>query len=155
MTKGDIASEQESTEHEAAAVADKAARDGKGLRHDTAQGQAGGDDVLPLSPNPMTNMLIAEIALRGGGRLLRHVVERGMLQTKYPPETAKNLVRGRGMVRVLLGATAARVATGSVPGAILIGGGLLAKVLYERGKGTKAAKKGEREIARRAAKGAS
>ena len=45
-----------------------------------------------LSPNPMTNLLIADIALRGGGRLLRHAVETTLLGTKYPTEKARNIV---------------------------------------------------------------
>ena len=86
------------------------------------------------SPNPMTNLIIADIALRGGGRLLRHVVERSLLGLKYSPDKARNIVKGRGMAQTLIGTAVARVATRSVPGALLIGGGLLAKTLYDRSR---------------------
>jgi hypothetical protein len=110
--------------------------------------------VPPPSPNPMTNLVIADIVLRGGGRLLRTVVERSVLKTKYPHETAKSLINGRGMAQTLIGTAVARIATRSVPGAILVGGGLLAKALYDRKKGPEAEEKGKKAVARRAAKGA-
>jgi hypothetical protein len=92
------------------------------------------------SPNPMTNLIIADIALRGGGRLLRHVVERTLLGVKYPPAKAHDIVKGRSMAQTLLGTAAARIATRSVPGALLVGGGLLAKALYDRQKDRSRAK---------------
>ena len=110
--------------------------------------------VPPPSPNPMTNLVIADIVLRGGGRLLRNLVERNVLKTKYPHDTAKSLINGRGMAQTLIGTAVARIATRSVPGAILVGGGLLAKALYDRRKGADAEAKGKKAVARRAAKGA-
>ena len=126
---------------------------GEAVRRTAQKAKARIEDVPPPSPNPMTNLLIADIALRGGGRLLRHVVEQAMLGTKYNPHTAKSLIKGRGMGQALLGTAVARVATRSVPGAILIGGGLLAKALYDRRKGAEAEIKGKEALARRAAKG--
>jgi hypothetical protein len=109
----------------------------------------------PPSPNPMTNLVIADIALRGGGRILRHLVETGVLKTKYDAGTARNIVKGRGMVQTLLGTAAARIATRSVPGAILVGGGLLAKALYDRKQGRQAERKGAQAVEEQAAKGES
>lgn len=113
----------------------------------------GAKEVAPPSPNPMTNLIIADLVLRGGGRLLRHLVERNVLKAKYPSDTAKSIVSGRGMAQTLIGTAVARVATRSVPGAILVGGGLLAKTLYDRRKGTEAKEKGKQAVARRVAKG--
>jgi len=107
----------------------------------------------PPSPNPMTNLVIADIVLRGGGRLLRHLVETNVLKTKYPPGKARKIVKGRGMVQTLIGTAVARIATRSVPGAILVGGGLLAKALYDRSKGGDAEVEGEKAVERQAAKG--
>jgi hypothetical protein len=109
-------------------------------------------DAEGPSPNPMTNLIITDIALRGGGRLLRNVVEKNLLGVKYPPEKAKALVTGRGMAQTLIGTAIARVATKSVPGALLVGGGLLAKTLYDRRKGHAAREKGEAQVDRRARK---
>ena len=107
------------------------------------------------SPNPMTNLVIADLALRGGGQLLRHVVERTLLGAKFSPAKAKNIIGGRTMFQTLLGTAVARIATRSVPGAILVGGGLLAKTLYDRSTDKRSARaKGQREIAAQATRGA-
>jgi len=47
------------------------------------------------SPNPHTNLLIADLALRGGTLLARRAVERGLLGSKYAPRKAKAIMRGR------------------------------------------------------------
>ena len=105
------------------------------------------------SPNPATNLILADIAIRGGGRLLRHAVERTLLGVKYPDQKARDIVKGRSMVQTLIGTAAARMATRSLPGALLVGGGLLAKTLYDRSKGRAQAKaEGEAQIEEQAAK---
>jgi hypothetical protein len=107
-----------------------------------------------ISPNPMTNLLIADLALRGGGQLLRHAIERTVLGAKFTPDKAKKIVKGRSMVQTLIGTAAARIATRSVPGAIVVGGGLLAKALYDRREGKRAARaSGTRAIDAQAKRG--
>ena len=81
-------------------------------------------------------------------------MERSVLKTKYPHDTAKSLINGRGMAQTLIGTAVARVATRSVPGAILVGGGLIATALYDRKRGPEGEEKGKKAVARRAAKGA-
>ena len=125
----------------------------KVIRRTASKAKAGVKEVPPPSPNPMTNLIIADLILRGGGRLLRNLVERNVLKTKYPPHTAKSIVSGRGMAHTLIGTAVARIATRSVPGAILVGGGLLAKALYDRRKGADAKLEGEKAVARRVVKG--
>ena len=116
--------------------------------------KAATEKVEGLSPNPATNLLIADLALRGGGQLLRHAIERTVLGAKYAPDKAKKIVKGRSMVQTLLGTAAARIATRSVPGAIVVGGGLLAKALYDRREGKRAAKaSGTRAIEAQAKRG--
>jgi hypothetical protein len=107
-----------------------------GKAAETTAGKAGtaAKESKGLSPNPMTNLIIADIALRGGGRLLRHVVERTLLGTKYPSDKARDIVKGRSMTQSLVGTAMARIATRSVPGALIVGGGLLAKALYDRSR---------------------
>jgi hypothetical protein len=106
-----------------------------------------------VSPNPATNLLIADLALRGGGQLLRHAVERGVLGLKFSPAKARNIVKGRSMAQTLIGTAIARIAMRSVPGAILVGGGLLAKTLYDRRHAMRAEADGAAEIAEQADKG--
>lgn len=111
------------------------------------------DAATGPSPNSLTNLVLATVALRGGGMLARRGIERALLGRRYSPEKAKNIVKSRTMTQALLGTAAARVATTSVPGAILVGGGLLAKVLYDRHKGKAAEIKGEKDIQELAEKG--
>lgn len=100
---------------------------------------AGKPAVSGPSPNPMTNLIIADLVLRAGTRAVRHGLERVVLGTKYSPIRAKEIVKSRTMVQTLVGTAVARVATGSVPGALVVGGALLAKSLYDRRKGQLAA----------------
>lgn len=106
-------------------------------------------DAEGPSPNPMTNLIIADIALRGGGRLLRNAIEKGLLGVKYPQDKAGKIVSGRSMANTLIATAVARVATRSVPGALLVGGGLIAKTLYDRRKGHAAKEEGKAKVEKR------
>ena len=105
------------------------------------------------SPNSMTNLVVADIALRGGGTIVRRGIERGLLGKTYDAKKAKSILKGRGMTEALVSAAIAKLATKSVPGAILVGGGLLAKTLYDRRKGAQAIREGEAAINTMAVKG--
>jgi hypothetical protein len=95
------------------------------------------------SPNPHTNLLIADVALRGSSLLMRRAVERGLLGSKYPTRKARAILQGRSWSETLLHTALARVAVRSVPGAILVGGSLIAKTLYDRTRSHVARAKGE------------
>ena len=121
-----------------------------------AKGKAGATirSAPAPSPNPMTNLILADVALRGGGRLLRHAVERTVLGAKYSPDKAKNIIKGRSMAQTLISTALARIATRSLPGALIVGGGMLAKTLYDRSRDSRAAKAdGEQAIAEQAKDG--
>ncbi len=68
--------------------------------------------------------LLARIVRFGGGRLLNHTVDRWL-----PARVGK---AKPGLDKALAGAALTRLATRSVPGAIVVGGGMLAKLLYDR-----------------------
>lgn len=114
---------------------------------DTAEG------FLGPSPNPKTNLMIASIVLRGGSMLMRRTLERGLLGAKYTPKKAQQIIKSRNLTDTLIGTAVAKLATRSVPGALLVGGGLLAKTLSDRRRGKLAALKGEAEMHEMAAKG--
>lgn len=95
------------------------------------------------SPNPHTNLLIADVALRGSSLLMRRAVERGLLGSKYPTRQARAILQGRSWSETLLHTALARVAVRSMPGALLVGGGLIAKTLYDRTRSNVARAKGE------------
>lgn len=90
------------------------------------------DKVPSPSPNPMTNLVLTDIVLRTGGQLMRHAVERSLLGTRYSKQAARDIVKGRSILQTIVGTAIARVATRSVPGALLVGGAMLAKTLYDR-----------------------
>lgn len=111
------------------------------------------DNVEGPSPNPMTNLVLTDLLLRGGGQLMRHAVESALLTTKYDKKKAKKIIAGRSLTQTLVSTAIARIATRSVPGAIIVGGGAIAKLLYDRSQGRRAARKeGQKDIARQAAK---
>lgn len=111
------------------------------------------ENVPAPSPNPLTNLILADIALRAGGALLRRSVEKGLVGTRMGSKKAGRIIKGRNLTQTLVGTAIARVATRSVPGAIFVGGGLLAKTLYDRRRGAKAKADGQEAVARLEAKG--
>ena len=107
------------------------------------------------SPNPMTNLILTDLLLRGGGQILRHAVEAALLSTKYDKSKAKKIIKGRSLTQTIISTAVARIATRSVPGAIVVGGASLAKLLYDRRRGKRAAQiEGAQDVAEQAAKGA-
>ncbi|MDJ0643943.1 MAG: hypothetical protein QNJ15_14110 [Erythrobacter sp.] len=93
------------------------------------------DKGLPLpSPDPATNLLIADIVLRGAGRVLRETLEKRMLVANYDPDKARELVDGRTVLTSLAVYGASKLAARSTPGLALVAGGLALKALYDRGK---------------------
>ncbi len=79
-----------------------------------------------------TSLLITEIALRSVGRLTRESLEKVVARRRYDAAKAKAIVENRGIVHTLAAYGVTKLATRSVPGALLVGGGLLAKTLYDR-----------------------
>ena len=103
------------------------------------------------SPNAATNLMIAEIAVASAGRIARRSMEKGLLKAKFDREQAVAIVEGRGMAHTMITAAIARVATRSLPGALLVGGGLFAKVVFDRSLSRrKSRRRGDEEIERRA-----
>ena len=102
------------------------------------------------SPNPATNLLMADIAMRGATLLFRRALQKGMLQLRFDPERAREIVQGRSTTQTVVSALASRMATRSVPGFVLVSSGLLAKTIVDRSQGRRARLKGERDLAEQA-----
>lgn len=100
------------------------------------QGKAQGkrDESRLPSPDPVTNLMIADIVLRGAGSLLSQRLEKGLITGQLEAEKAQRLVEGRGVASSLALWGASRLATRSPVGLAVVAGGLAAKVLYDRGK---------------------
>lgn len=113
-----------------------------------------GGELHGPSPNPATNLVIADIVLRTGTTLARRAVERGVLGASYSPRKAKSILKGRTVSETLIHGALARVALGSIPGAIVIGGALVAKTLYDRSRARQARAEGAAELHEMAKDGA-
>ena len=123
------------------------------LRRKVARGQARarGESVKALSPNPATNLIMANTIVRTGSILLRKAVDKRMLRRRYGKETAEAAAENQGLGSTLTALALSKMATRSTPGAIMVGSGMLAKTLYDRRQAKKARAKGDAEILERAA----
>jgi hypothetical protein len=113
-----------------------------------------GGELHGPSPNPATNLVIADIVLRTGTTLARRAVERGVLGASYSPRKAKSILKGRTVSETLIHGALARVALGSIPGAIAVGGALVAKTLYDRSRARQARAEGAADLHEMAQDGA-
>lgn len=100
---------------------------------------AGIKKVPGPSPNPATNLLIADVALQGATLLFRRIVQKGLLQLRFDPDKAKEIVQGRSMVQSAISYAAGRTATRSVPGLLIVSTGLIAKTILDRAVGSREA----------------
>lgn len=87
------------------------------------------------SSNPATNLLVMDVAMRGLSMITGRAIEKALLRMRYSDGKAADIVKGRSMVRSMAATSAARVATRSVPGFLLVTGGMLAKAVFDRSLG--------------------
>ena len=88
----------------------------------------------------MAEPLLARIIRLGGGRLFNRTVDRLLpkLSKAAPASKPKSsLTPKASLTGAITGAALTRIATRSVPGALIVGGGLLAKSLYDRRRARK------------------
>ena len=91
-------------------------------------------DLAATSEKPelsaIATLIVADLAVRAGDRLVRRGIERGLLGGK-PAQTGR-VIRGRTLKETVIGTVLAEIARRSVPGAIVVGGGLIAQALRDR-----------------------
>lgn len=105
------------------------------------------------STNPATNLLIFDIALRGVSLIVARQMERTLLRVRYNADKASDIVQGRSMLQSAATHGVARVASRSVPGFLVVTGGLLAKAVFDRTLSRReSTRRGDRRLAKRAAK---
>lgn len=126
---------------------------GQGLERITDDRPSHDDKVPGPSPNASTNLIIHDIMLRSAGRLSRMAVEKAVLGRQYGKDFAKSAVENRSLVQTLAAYGVTKVATKSVPGALIVGAGLAVKVLFDRSQSRRKSRRdGERSL-RKQAKG--
>ena len=84
--------------------------------------------------NPATNLMFADVAIRAGSYVVRRAIEKGMLRGRYGKDTAHQIIENKTLGQTLVSFGLARLATRNLPGAMIVGGGALAKTLYDRSK---------------------
>lgn len=90
--------------------------------------------VMP-SPNPATNLIIADILVRGVSTLVRKSVEKKVAKASLEDEAdAQNMLDSKTLLTTLGLYGASKLATRSPAGLGVVAGGLLIKTLYDRGK---------------------
>lgn len=97
--------------------------------------------------NPATNLMMADVAIRAGSYLARRAIERGILRGRYGDNTAKQIIRNKSLGQSLLSFGLAKLAIRNVPGAVIVGGGAIAKTLYDRRQSKRRQRhEGDREL---------
>lgn len=81
----------------------------------------------------LPDRLLARLVRHGGGRLINSAIGRYLPEPETQEKAKRNVLGG------LAGMVAMRIATRSVPGAIVVTSGLVAKKLYDRRKAKAAA----------------
>jgi hypothetical protein len=89
------------------------------------------------------NRLLRQIARSNGGKLLNAAID-----TLLPVDAGKVPTTKKTLLGGIAGAVVVRVATRSVPGAILVGGAMIAKRLYDRRHAGTAPKTSEKDEAK-------
>ena len=93
----------------------------------------------------MVSRILATLARRQSGRFLGRTMDR------YLPMEPVSLTRPSTLVGGIVTAVALRVATSSVPGALVVGGGILAKALIDRGRKERLAREAQAAAGEQAA----
>ena len=105
------------------------------------------------SSNPATNLIIMDIAMRGASMIAGRAIQRAILGARYDPEKAADIVKGRTLFQSMAATGAARMATRSVGGFLVVTGGLVAKTLLDRTLNPRVARRrGDKQLTAQAAK---
>jgi len=133
-------------------VTRRSAREVKKVAHGVShRAKVAAQKIPGPSPNPATNLLIADVVMQGATMLFRRGMQKGMLQLRFSPDKAREIVQGRSLMQSAVSLAAGRMATRSIPGMLLVSGGLLAKTIFDRSIGHRDARKsGEQSLLKQA-----
>lgn len=90
-------------------------------------------EAAPSAAKAAVTLIAANFAMKAGTRMLQGLVEKTILRGRYGESAAERILREKRVKGSAIASTAARVATRSRPGALLVGAGLLAKTLFDKG----------------------
>ncbi|HZF46209.1 MAG TPA: hypothetical protein VEZ26_07735 [Sphingomonadaceae bacterium] len=92
------------------------------------------DSIAEASGEKSPGSTLAGLALRHGAKLARRTIDKRLSIGGISAGDVDSAFTARGLVGTIALTAATRLATRSVPGALVVGGGLVAKALYERRK---------------------
>lgn len=107
---------------------------------ETLTGPADDIDADTSAVPPKTSLLASDVMLRGATYFARQAAEKAFLGSRYSQTIAKEAMNNRSLVNTIAAYGITRLATRSVPGAILVGGGLVAKALFDQSEKRRARK---------------
>lgn len=120
-------------------------------RKASSKARSAAEKIPGPSTNPATNLLIMDIAMRGASMLAGRAIQRAILGARYDARKAADIVNGRSLIQSMTATGAARMATRSVPGFLLVTGGLFAKTVLDRTlRPREARRRGEKQLAAQA-----
>lgn len=88
-------------------------------------------DTMPSSTQAAAMLIAANLAMKAGTQILRGAIERGVLRGRFGDNAAEKVLANKNIKGSRIASTAARVATRSKPGALVVGTGLAAKLLFD------------------------
>lgn len=107
-------------------------------------GPRSGKEVKLPGTSVGTNLMVADILVRGASRLLRGDIKRRIDRNSEPQEDGESdKLNGRAILTTLGLYGASKLANRSPRGLAIVTGGLLAKSLYDRGKSRQLRKRRE------------
>ena len=114
---------------------------GRKVRRAKRRAQGESTEVAGPADSPATNLLLADIAMRMGSKIMRSGIERAFLRGRYGKDTAKAIVANRSLKRTLASTVVAKIGARSLPGAVLVTSGLVVKALFDRSRDRQEAKR--------------
>lgn len=99
----------------------------------------------PAARHPLLKLLLADVVLKNGSRLLRRNALRRFLNGRSPA-LEDQIPLPKTLPQRLATIAVTRVATRSWPGAAIVGAGMLAHGLYKRGKARRQDRRGQRGV---------
>lgn len=100
------------------------------------------------STDPATNLMIADVVIRSISSVARETAKKSLARKRFDRDRADQLTQRGSIGKTLLLYGASKIASRSLPGAVFVGGALLAKSALDRKK-TRASTKQAARISER------
>lgn len=89
-------------------------------------------DDAPNATEAALTLIAANLAMKAGTSLLRGSIERTILRGRFGESAAERILKEKSVKGSGVASRAAKYATRSKPGAVVVGAGLVAKLLFDK-----------------------